>query len=106
MQASIRQKKKKLFIEHFKRKRYNGVELRATIGSAIKKNTNQGIAKLAMLSSKQASLHDCKLLSKLQNRCLETGRMKSYQKLFGLSRLRLKDACVKGRLQNIKTRSW
>ena len=44
--------------------------------------------------------------SRLKNRCLETGRPRSYMRLFGMSRLSFREHAVKGEIPGVTKSSW
>ena len=44
--------------------------------------------------------------TRLKNRCLETGRPRSFMRLFGMSRLSFREHAVKGEIPGITKSSW
>jgi small subunit ribosomal protein S14 len=44
--------------------------------------------------------------TRLKNRCLETGRPRSYMRQFGLSRLSFREHAVKGEIPGVTKASW
>ncbi|MBA2279374.1 30S ribosomal protein S14 [Candidatus Saccharibacteria bacterium] len=56
----------------------------------------EGLAKLPRNSSP----------TRLKNRCLETGRARSYMRQFGLSRMSFREHAVKGEIPGVTKASW
>jgi small subunit ribosomal protein S14 len=56
----------------------------------------EGLAKLPRNSSP----------TRLKNRCLETGRPRSYMRQFGMSRLSFREHAVKGEIPGVTKASW
>jgi small subunit ribosomal protein S14 len=56
----------------------------------------EGLAKLPRNSSP----------TRLKNRCLETGRSRSYMRQFGLSRMSFREHAVKGEIPGVTKASW
>ncbi len=44
--------------------------------------------------------------SRQKNRCLETGRQRSYMRQFGLSRIAFREHAVKGEIPGVTKSSW
>lgn len=105
MQGRAKQEGVKIIVEQRRRLKHWAQSCQPRMCKSIKKNKNQCAAVLCLSSALALRLAEHKERSRVVNRCMLTGRAKAYQKLFGVSRLRLRLFARDGKLQNTKTRS-
>lgn len=84
-----------LFAREVKRKKL--VEKFAKIREELKKKGDwEGLQKLPKNSSP----------TRIHNRCMETGRARSFYRKFGVSRLVLREKALNGEIPGLKKASW
>jgi len=98
------QKRRGLLFEWLKRKNENKNETKKKILSSLNRNKNQEIKKTFFL--KNFFFKKLKTsISRQQNRCLFTGRIKGFQQSLWCSRHMLKHLASLGKVQNMKKKS-
>lgn len=99
MKSSLEQDKKhrKLFVNNEIRKLYYKFMM---LNDLLKFNSKLFYQKKISLLSTKSSI------TKIQNRCLITGRGHGVFRFFGLSRISFRELASKGRLSGIKKKTW
>lgn len=67
-----------------------------TISAELRKQTQEALEKLPRNSSPV----------RLHNRCIVTGRPRAVSRFFGLSRIKLREMALQGRLPGVSKASW
>ncbi|ASK77988.1 30S ribosomal protein S14 [Paraphotobacterium marinum] len=90
-------KRAKLVAKYAKKR----AELKATINNvnASEEERWNAVLKLQTLPRDSSS-------SRQRNRCNQTGRPHGYLRKFGLSRIKVREACMKGEIPGLRKASW
>lgn len=100
------QKRRQLTIESLNRQKQVFLEIKKKIIKSLKKNKNQTPAQLYYTYNFLTIKTTKFIQNKHQNRCLFTGRIKSFNKIFLVSRHTIKKFATYGYLQNLKKKTW
>jgi len=106
MQFNKTQKRKQIQAESLNRQQQAFLEIKNKIIKSLKKNKNQKIARLYYTNNFLTPETTKYIHNKQQNRCLFTGRVKSFNKTFSASRHTIKKLAVYGWAQNLKKKTW